>query len=106
MSHLGIELRVSIGDEVLLLADSVRLHLIAKFGGQTDDWFDVFNPVNGPTTMTTVYIGGAPVLVPIPLKIEIKAVELSDPADYERNEEEERDDAAQCADQEAEAGHG
>ncbi len=101
MGHLGIELRVSVNGQPVILADSVRLHLIAKFAGY-GGWHNLLSPIDGPATVVECHPGH---LVPIPITVEVKAVELSDPADYEHDQEDDDDEAADSPDQEAQADH-
>jgi len=83
-SFPGIELRVSVDADPVLQADSVHLHLIAKYAGcEGDDWYDPFSPMDGPLTSTSVYVGGEQIIVSVPMKIELRPRMLSLPADPE-----------------------
>lgn len=85
----GIELRVSVNGQPLFQADSLRLYFIATLAGQTDDeWYDVFQPANGPFTATVVHVNASDVMVPIPMKIEIRPRMLTTPGEDEPEEEE------------------
>lgn len=75
MSHIGIELRISIPAGVIMQADSDRLHLQAKLSRPNGEgWAEVLKTVDG-------------------LVIESRAVELPDKyQDYEDYEDDEDDE--------------